>query len=176
MKRFWISIRWNHFSAVFSAINTFCESGLLNSSSTRKPLHYLGSTRPTAKLLQVHCACSQRYTTWQPAPDPQGNPLERTGLNRYFERMFSVHDLRKFKPAPEAYRSVAESLGVEPAAICMIAAHTWDTLGAQAMGCSAALVTRSANASLPVEGVPQPEMVAADLALVADEIIKRWRS
>jgi len=24
------------------------------------------------------------------APDPQGNPLERTGLNRYFERMFTV--------------------------------------------------------------------------------------
>ena len=64
------------------------------------------------------------------APDPEGNPLERTGLNRYFERMFSVHSLRKFKPAPETYRRVADSLGVEAAAMCMIAAHTWDTLGA----------------------------------------------
>ncbi|HEX8798866.1 MAG TPA: haloacid dehalogenase type II [Terriglobales bacterium] len=110
------------------------------------------------------------------APDPEGNPLERTGLNRYFECMFSVHNLRKFKPAPETYRSVGDSLGVEPAAMCMIAAHTWDTLGAKAMGCAAALVTRPGNAALPVEGVPQPDIVAADLALVADEIIKRWRS
>jgi len=129
-----------------------------------------------ATLQRLREADFRLVTLTNSAPDPQGNPLERTGLNRYFERMFSVHNLRKFKPAPEAYRSVAESLGVEPAAMCMIAAHTWDTLGAQAMGCSAALVTRSANASLPVEGVPQPEMVAADLALVADEIIKRWRS
>jgi 2-haloacid dehalogenase len=109
------------------------------------------------------------------APDPQGNPLERTGLNRYFEHTFRVHEVRKFKPAPETYRSVAESLGVELAAMCMIAAHTWDTLGAKAVGCSAALVTRSGNAALPVEGVPQPDIEAPDLALVADEIIRRWR-
>src|SRR5215472_13419561 len=127
-------------------------------------------------LQRLHKAGFRLVTLTNSAPDPQGNPLERTGLNRYFERMFSVHNLRKFKPAPETYRSVADSLKVEAAAMCMIAAHTWDTLGAQAAGCSAALVTRSANASLPVEGVPQPEMVAADLALVADEIIKRWRS
>jgi len=57
----------------------------------------------------------------------------------------------------------------------MIAAHTWDTLGAKAVGCSAALVTRSGNAALPVEGVPQPDIEAPDLALVADEIIRRWR-
>lgn len=109
------------------------------------------------------------------APDPQGNPLQRSGLNRYFERMFSVHEVGKFKPAPETYRSVAESLGVELAAMCMVAAHTWDTLGAKALGCSAAFVARPGNAVLPVEGVPQPDIVAADLALVADEIIRRWR-
>lgn len=109
------------------------------------------------------------------APDPQGSPLERAGLNRYFEHMFSVHDFRRFKPAPETYRGVAVSLAVEPSAMCMIAAHTWDTLGAQATGCSAALVTRPGNAALPVQGLPQADIVAADLALVADEIIKRWR-
>ena len=109
------------------------------------------------------------------APDRQANPLERTGLDRYFERLFSAHSFRKFKPAPETYQGVAEALGVEPTAMCMIAAHTWDTLGAQATGCTAALVTRPGNAALPVQGVHQPDIVAANLALVADEIIKRWR-
>jgi 2-haloacid dehalogenase len=126
-------------------------------------------------LQRLRKADFRLVTLTNSAPDPQGNPLERTGLNRYFERMFSVHNLRKFKPAPETYRSVADSLEVEPAAMCMIAAHTWDTLGAQAAGCSAALVTRPGNAALPVEGIPQPGIVAADLALVADEIIRRWR-
>jgi 2-haloacid dehalogenase len=109
------------------------------------------------------------------APDPHGNPLGRTGLSRYFERMFTVHDVRKFKPAAETYQSVAKSLGVELPAMCMVAAHAWDTLGAKAIGCSAALVTRPGNAVLPVEGVPQPDIVAPDLASVADEIIRRWR-
>lgn len=109
------------------------------------------------------------------APDPQGNPLERTGLDQYFEHMFSVHNFRKFKPAPEIYRGVAESLGVEPAGMCMVAAHAWDTLGAQSTGWSGALIARPGNASLPVEGLPQPDILAPDLTLVADEIIKRWR-
>ncbi len=34
-------------------------------------------------------------------------------------------------PSPETYRSVAESLGVELATMCMVAAHTWETLGAR---------------------------------------------
>jgi len=128
-----------------------------------------------AALQRLREADFRLVTLTNSAPDPKGNPLERTGLDRYFERMFSVHNLQKFKPAPETYRSVADSLGVEPAAMCLIAAHTWDTLGAKAMGCAAALVTRPGNAALPVEGVPQPDIVAADLALVADHIIKRWR-
>jgi 2-haloacid dehalogenase len=128
-----------------------------------------------ATLQRLGDAGFRLVTLTNSAPDPEGNPLERTGLNRHFERMFTVHDVRKFKPAPETYRSVADSLGVELTGMCMVAAHTWDTLGAKALGCSAALVTRPGNAILPVEGVPQPDIVAADLALVADEIIRRWR-
>jgi len=126
-------------------------------------------------LQRLRKADFRLVTLTNSAPDPQGNPLERTGLNQYFERMFSVHDLRKFKPAPETYRNVADSLGVKPTAMCLIAAHTWDTLGAKAIGGAAALVKRPGNAVLPVEGVLQPDIVAADLALVADQIIRRWR-
>jgi 2-haloacid dehalogenase len=105
---------------------------------------------------------------------PHGNPLELSGLDRHFERMFSVHELHRFKPAPETYRYVAEAMDVELSAMCMVAAHTWDTLGAQALGCAGALITRPGNAPLPVEGVPQPDIVAGDLELMADEIIRRW--
>lgn len=107
-------------------------------------------------------------------PSPQGNALELAGIDRYFERMFSVHELHRFKPAPETYRHVAAAMGVELSAMCMVAAHMWDTLGAQALGCAGALLTRPGNAPLPVEGVPQPDIVAGDLAAMADEIIRRW--
>ncbi len=109
------------------------------------------------------------------APDPQGGPLQRTGLDSYFERMFSVDSVRRFKPAPETYAHVADALGVPPGEMCLVAAHPWDTLGAQAAGCMAALVTRPGNAVLPVQGVPQPDIVAADLSGVADMLLERRR-
>jgi 2-haloacid dehalogenase len=70
---------------------------------------------------------------------------------------------------------VAEELDVPPAAICMVAAHVWDTIGAQSIGCSGALVTRSGNAPLPVHGLPQPQAVAPDLPGLASQLIKLWR-
>ena len=70
---------------------------------------------------------------------------------------------------------VAEELDVPPAAICMIAAHVWDTIGAQSVGCSGALVARPGNAPLPVHGLPQPQAVAPDLPGVAAQMIRLWR-
>jgi 2-haloacid dehalogenase len=108
-------------------------------------------------------------------PDKQGSPLERAGLAHWFERQFSVESVRRFKPAPEVYHLVAEVLGVEPAAICLVAAHTWDTLGAQSVGFAAALVTRKGNAALPVDILPQPQTIASDLPGVARQLIALWR-
>ena len=39
-------------------------------------------------------------------------------------------DVRRHKPAPEAYHSVAAALEVDPGDICLIASHVWDTIGA----------------------------------------------
>ena len=108
------------------------------------------------------------------APDPNASPLERTGIAALLERQFSVDAVRRFKPAPETYRAVAEGLGVPTSALCMVAAHSWDTLGAQAVGCSAALVTRPGNAALPLHDLIQPEIVEDDMGRIAGVIIRRW--
>jgi len=108
-------------------------------------------------------------------PDKDGSALERAGLAPFIERQFSVDTVRKFKPAPEVYQLVAEALEMPPSAICLIAAHTWDTLGAQSAGFAAGLVTRSGNAPLPVPGLPQPQAVAPDLPGVARKLIALWR-
>jgi 2-haloacid dehalogenase len=57
----------------------------------------------------------------------------------------------------------------------MVAAHVWDTVGAQSAGLTAGLITRPGNAPLPVEGLPQPNLVADDLPGLADQIIALWR-
>ncbi len=107
------------------------------------------------------------------APDPQGGPLERSGLDVHFERMFSVDAVHRYKPAPETYRHVAAALDVAPGELCLVAAHGWDTIGAQAAGWMAALVQRPGHAALRLPGVPQPEIVSNGLSGVADQIIRR---
>jgi 2-haloacid dehalogenase len=102
----------------------------------------------------------------------QGRQLEQGGIIDLFEQRFSVDQaIRRHKPAPQAYAHVAQALETEPANMCLIACHTWDTLGAVAAGWQAALIKRPGNDLLAVG--PQPTYVGADLADVADQLIAR---
>lgn len=49
----------------------------------------------------------------------------------------------------------------------MVAAHVWDTIGAQATGCGGALITRPGNAVLPASELPQPTLIVEDLRELA---------
>jgi 2-haloacid dehalogenase len=99
-----------------------------------------------------------------------GRQLERAGVIDLFERRFSVDEtVRRHKPAPEAYNSVANELGLDPGAICLVASHVWDTLGAVAAGWQAGLILRDGNAPLGVG--PQPNYIGDDLDAIADELI-----
>jgi 2-haloacid dehalogenase len=70
---------------------------------------------------------------------------------------------------------VAQQLDVPPFACCMVAAHVWDTIGAQSAGLAGALLTRPGNARLPLPGLPQPNVVAPDLPALAARMIELWR-
>ncbi|WIM86156.1 haloacid dehalogenase type II [Candidatus Mycobacterium wuenschmannii] len=97
-------------------------------------------------------------------------PLEHAGLSHLFERQFSIDEVRSFKPAPAGYRYVSEQLGVDPAECMMVAAHVWDTIGAQSAGFGGALITRPGNAELPVAGLPRPTIVVTDLRALAAQL------
>lgn len=104
-------------------------------------------------------------------PNPGGpSPLESAGLGRYFERQFSVDTCRTFKPARDVYDYVCRELEVAPGECLMVAAHVWDTIGAQSAGYSGALITRPGNAPLPLDGLPQPALVVADLGQLAEQL------
>jgi len=104
------------------------------------------------------------------------SPLQRAGLGSFFERSFSVEAVRKFKPAPETYQLVAEEMNVETPALCLVACHLWDTMGAHAAGCRGALITRPHNAILPAAEVPIPDLVASELTDLAEQIVLRWQA
>lgn len=128
-----------------------------------------------AGLKQLKDAGFRLVTLTNSPPDPRTSPLKHAGIDGWFEKSYSVDRVRRFKPAPQVYRMVAEDLDVPPAAMCMVAAHVWDTIGAQCVGFSGALITRPGNALLPVHGLPQPDIVASDLPGVASQMIALWR-
>jgi 2-haloacid dehalogenase len=102
-----------------------------------------------------------------------GRQLEHAGVIDVFERRFSVDEtVRRHKPAPEAYRSVAAALGVGPADICLIACHVWDTIGAQSAGWQAGLILRHGNAPLDVG--PQPDYIGQNLDEISDQLVHRY--
>jgi 2-haloacid dehalogenase len=86
---------------------------------------------------------------------------------------FSADGVKHHKPSPQAYGYVEKALGVTPSQLCMIACHTWDTLGAVAAGWQAALIKRVGNDVLGVG--PQPHIVGNDLNDVADQLIARHK-
>lgn len=99
--------------------------------------------------------------------------MRHSGLAPYFERNFSVDEIRRFKPSPEVYRMVANSLGVETKDLRLVAAHAWDIVGAMQAGCAAAFISRPGKVLFPL--VPPPDIDGSDLAAVANRILELER-
>ena len=97
-------------------------------------------------------------------------PLDNAGLAGFFEQQLSVDACRAFKPSPSVYRYACETLDVAPGDCMMVAAHVWDLLGAHSVGFSTALITRPGNPPLPIDGLPQPTVVASDLRQLAEQL------
>lgn len=122
-------------------------------------------------LTKLRDAGFRLVTLTNSAPSPSPTPLEKAGLNMFFERNFSVASVNQFKPAAATYEMVASELLVETSELCLVACHQWDVIGAQAAGCQGAFITRTYNARLSATNVPKPDFIASDLITLAKEII-----
>ena len=96
--------------------------------------------------------------------------LRNSGLRDLLEAAYSADEVKALKPAPQPYRMVAERTGVPIGEVRLVAAHGWDIAGALAAGCRAAFVARPGAVLYP-HG-PQPDVVAPDLAGVADALLR----
>ncbi|MFJ6121458.1 haloacid dehalogenase type II [Streptomyces sp. NPDC092129] len=125
-----------------------------------------------AALRRLHDHGFRLFTLTNNTPEMSGRQLERAGLSDLFERRFSVEAVRCHKPAPKVYHSVAGALEVDPGALCLVACHVWDTIGAASAGWQTALILREGNAPLDVG--PQPDYIGQDLDAIADQLIERF--
>jgi len=100
--------------------------------------------------------------------------LRYAGLVENFERVLSADAVRRLKPAAEVYHMAARELGVEPGAIRLVAAHSWDVAGAMHAGCAAAFVARPGMVLDPL--FKPPDIIGKDLVAVSERILKTDRS
>lgn len=126
-----------------------------------------------AALRKLRAAGCRLFTLTDNLLEVQTRQLEHGGIVDLFERRFSADGVKHHKPSREAYVYVENELGAAPSQFCLIACHTWDTLGAVAAGWQAALVRRAGNDVLGVG--PQPQIVGNDLNDVADQLIARHK-
>jgi 2-haloacid dehalogenase len=152
--------------------------GISIKDSDKKELTEKFSTMPAhpevpAALQKLRRAGFRLFTLTDNLLEVQTRQLENAGIVDAFERRFSADGVKHHKPSREAYGYVEKELGVAPSGFCMIACHTWDTLGAVAAGWEGALIRRSGNDVLGVG--PQPHVVGNDLDDVADQLIARHR-
>ena len=126
-----------------------------------------------AALRKLRNAGFRLFTLTDNLLEVQTRQLEHGGIANLFERRFSADGVKHHKPSRQAYGYVETELGLKPSQFCLIASHTWDTLGAVAAGWEAALIRRPGNDLLSVG--PQPQIVGENLDDVADQLIARHR-
>ena len=93
--------------------------------------------------------------------------VERAGLR--VDRIISVGEVYRWKPASVVYLYAAEVLGVSPDRLALVAAHDWDCHGAKRAGLTAGWVSRKAGGF----GVPfaPPDVRGEDLTEVAAKLL-----
>jgi 2-haloacid dehalogenase len=95
--------------------------------------------------------------------------LEQAGLDRYIEQVLSVEGAGRWKPAPEPYRYAANSLGLAPNALALVAVHGWDVHGAHQAGLVTGWASRL-EGHFP-ETFDPPDVSGPDLVAVVDGLL-----
>ena len=152
--------------------------GIRIEDADKKELFEKFSTMPPhpevpGALQKLRAAGFRLFTLTDNLPEVQTRQLESGGIVDFFERRFSADGVKHHKPSRRAYAYVERELGVDPSRLCLVACHSWDTLGAVAAGWKAALIKRVGNDLLGVG--PQPQIVGDDLNDVAEQLIARHK-
>jgi 2-haloacid dehalogenase len=95
--------------------------------------------------------------------------LVQERIDARFDAVISVEEAGAFKPHPSVYRTAARILGSEPHEIMMVAAHSFDIMGARACGFRGAFVNRY---GLPFEETGfQPDITVDDFNELAARLL-----
>jgi len=95
--------------------------------------------------------------------------VNRTGLGSLVDRVISVEEVYRWKPAGVVYLYAASVMDVPPDRLALVAAHDWDCHGAKRAGLTTGWVSRKSGGF----GAPftPPDVTGEDLTEVADKLL-----
>jgi 2-haloacid dehalogenase len=95
--------------------------------------------------------------------------VNRSGLGSLVDRVISVGEVYRWKPAGVVYRYATEVMDTTPDRMALVAAHDWDCHGAKRAGLTTGWVSRKAGGF----GAPfaPPDVVGEDLTEVAAKLL-----
>lgn len=103
------------------------------------------------------------------SPGTTRSLLQRAGVEGYVQRVLSVDDIQRWKPAPEIYRHAVAACQVEPEQMALVAAHGWDIHGAHQVGLVTGWVS-CLESHFPPTFAP-PDVTGDDLVEVVDALL-----
>jgi len=95
--------------------------------------------------------------------------LNSAGINPFFERIFSIQSVGKFKPHPATYKHVLDRMEISSDKAMMVAAHPWDVVGAAKAGLQTAFIQRPGKFIYPLS--PKNNLIAEDLIQLSTQLI-----
>lgn len=95
--------------------------------------------------------------------------FDRHGLADLVAGHLSAADLGRWKPAPAPYLAGCLALGLAPAEVAMVAAHSWDLHGAHRAGLRTAWISRLE--ARPSQVFATPDISGPDLPAVVSQIV-----
>ena len=84
--------------------------------------------------------------------------VRNSGLEGYFDNIFSVDTIRVFKPDPRVYKLAVDKLGCNPEEILFFSSNAWDISGASSYGFQTIWVNRFGQKSERLPGEPVLEI------------------
>jgi len=95
--------------------------------------------------------------------------VNRSGLGSLVDRVITIGEVYRWKPAGVVYLYAAEVLGVPPDRLALVAAHDWDCHGAKRAGLTTGFVSRKSGGF----GAPfaPPDVTGDDLTEVAAKLL-----
>ena len=92
--------------------------------------------------------------------------MSYAGIEEYFERFYSVEQVKSFKPQAVTYQYVLNEMKMVAKDSMMIAAHPWDLAGAKTIGMQTAFIERPSQIYYPL--LEKADFMVKDLEELAN--------